>query len=252
LSVYKKSRSIDAAVVEYAKEDCKAFCAAFHSALPPELREMVYEELWSTNDHRVHVWVSTQGNSETFGYFDRVKGLLTDGLDNIGKLYYLDPEFSGVVATDLVQRIYRTSHYRFDVHELCLMERFLTTDVYGVGVVPGNFVQHIKIKLRRRWVVESEGTVAMVIQGLEKLSTMENRFVQVEIEVPGPLRGVINFTEHIAGTIYKLRAVGFNMKIIWGIFPSRQGQPYQQYVIGLSDTLEEFLGGTISQYRLVR
>ena len=59
--------------------------------------------------------------------------------------HWYRPDFCGDVAVELVERAYRTTQYIFFPSNLHLLDRFLATDVYGLNVVPANFVRDIPI-----------------------------------------------------------------------------------------------------------
>jgi hypothetical protein len=126
-------------------------CTALHTSLPPELRDLVYEQLFApivdhhvieARDHEGKVRVSNNP-LVSMSFFDprsRIPEVPTQRRD-----VWKYAEYTGdVVAKEISEHWYRRSTFSIYAED-DLFHRFLTTDVWERGVVPADIVRHLRI-----------------------------------------------------------------------------------------------------------
>jgi hypothetical protein len=86
------------------------------------------------------------------------------------------------VARELLEAYYWTRTFKFSHREIGLVERFLKTDRYGLGMIPADYVRHLHLSCRigmRAKQVEENDTLR-TIQGFCGLLTIRT---EVDIDV---------------------------------------------------------------------
>jgi hypothetical protein len=137
-------------LAEYAKVDCRKLCDAMYCILPREIRDTIYGYIHPGSDINVFGhqpdfdWSNTfkrsyfNFNSEAEWRLDRE----SHDEHHLWKEEYLGHN----VLTELLQHYYRNTQFRFhDAYEL--IPRFQTTDQWGVGAVPADFVTNIEVNI---------------------------------------------------------------------------------------------------------
>lgn len=270
-----RRRQYDDAVLEFSKKSCIAFCEAFHRTLPPELREMVYDHLYPVdrcingtcvedpNAHDMSIYESA-ANQNTYhpfaSYFEpkRPKRNPFESCLFVTDLYHFyDQEFSGSVAKELVQHVYRCTDYFFRVESLQLLGRFFETDIFGFGIIPEEIVQHISISIS--YILGStiySRVKEEVAAGLQKICTMKNRTAHINIRVttdPQNPNALDDLMRHVAGQIYELRDIGFNVACFWRpISRDAQNNRFRKtYELRFPRAVQEFLAAETLENLLV-
>lgn len=96
--------------------------------------------------------------------------------------HFYDPKFSGPVSNGLIQHVYRCTDYFFRVELLQLLGRFFETDIFGMGIVPEEIVQHISIS--NSYILDStiySRVKEEVAASLQRIRTMKNRTAHISI-----------------------------------------------------------------------
>lgn len=257
----------DIAVRQYAVAYCRRFFSKFQKAFVHELRAMVYEELCL--GHHLSTSVAENSPREP-GHIDiYVRRWSYFHHDNQDLPHYFSPEFSGGVARELAEHVYRTKHYHVD--SLGLLDKFLDFDYFNVGVLPGDVIQHLHVK-----VCPEEGKPHPRETSLQVLEKIKSRAARVEIALvsgicvcmpnhpiylrqPHPLKPAIDFMEHVGPSIYEFQDLGFrftvSLKLSIGTtsgyatsLPSKHIHTHTRQW-KLPETLTEFLEKSIPEYR---
>lgn len=92
------------------------------------------------------------------------------------------PALAVEVARELLEAYYWTRTFKFSHREVTMVERFLTTDRYGLGMIPADYVRrlHLSVRtaLRGRQVEENE-----TLRAIESFGALLTIRTEVEIHV---------------------------------------------------------------------
>ena len=131
----------------YAKCSCRILCQQIQDALPPELRQIVYSHLNDVNTVAVNDWPAfcdKRSLAKPIPYFTSCPASQHDG---VGTAHYWNPDYVGKeVAQELAKDFYSNTYFDFKDH-FYLIPRTLKEDRWGLGIIPGSRICHVKMDL---------------------------------------------------------------------------------------------------------
>jgi hypothetical protein len=140
-----------AVAFERGRLQCLTLCTAIHTTLPPELRDLVYEQLFAPIvDHHVIEARDEEGKVRlsnnplvSMSFFDPRSRIPEEPSQRRDVWKYA--EYTGaIVAKEISEHWYRTSTFSIYTED-DLFQKFLTTDVWERGIVPANIVRHLRV-----------------------------------------------------------------------------------------------------------
>ncbi|KAL6709838.1 hypothetical protein ACN47E_000623 [Coniothyrium glycines] len=128
-------KDIRALVEPYAKETCLALCAAVYHGLPREIRDYIYNYTHANDT----LYVGPE-------YMHRTVHPPESDRD----AHYWDANYVGQdMVREMVESWYRTSLFYFydKVNNASVVDRFLVTDRWNLGLKPRDFIRKVKLEL---------------------------------------------------------------------------------------------------------
>jgi hypothetical protein len=131
----------------YAKCSCRILCQQIQDALPPELRQIIYSYLNDVTTVAVNDWpgfCDKRSLAKPIPYFTSYPASRHDG---VGTAHYWNPEYVGKeVVEELAKDFYSNTYFDFKDH-FYLIPRALKEDRWGLGIMPGSRICHVKMDL---------------------------------------------------------------------------------------------------------
>ncbi|KAF2729768.1 hypothetical protein EJ04DRAFT_59193 [Polyplosphaeria fusca] len=119
------------------QSDCRQLCQAVYTKLPRELRDEVYQYLWS--DLRDRQWVKQRLSLWSSPY--------TYCLNNQRHIFF-DPDYMGIeVARESLDTLNRCFHISPLIKADQNISLYLNTDVFGLGAAPKSAARQIGIRI---------------------------------------------------------------------------------------------------------
>ncbi|KAH7074231.1 hypothetical protein FB567DRAFT_191895 [Paraphoma chrysanthemicola] len=162
----------------YAQAICLHFSKKVLSKLPREMRDIVYEYLVTPD----YIWVGTEYFTNTGPPCDVQRDA-----------HFWSPAYVGdAMQAEIVQTWYRTSLFylwnRAKNHEL--IERFLTQDRWGIGVLPHEHISRLRFDLGDDLIHQRE--IRVHVPGRSRQERcLDERYVPA---LTAPLKTVLRFT----------------------------------------------------------
>lgn len=123
-----RAAAVGKTLVAFAKQECRKFAVAFHAAMPREIRDMVYTLLVVTRGIIIEVPKITPWK-------------LSDT-----KEHWLFAEFLGSdFARECTEIHYENSQYSFYRLAYEVIPQYLTTDIWGNGVIPADHLRIVSV-----------------------------------------------------------------------------------------------------------
>ncbi|KAH7069764.1 hypothetical protein BKA63DRAFT_493973 [Paraphoma chrysanthemicola] len=162
----------------YSQAICLHFSKKVLAKLPREMRDIVYEYLVEPD----YIWVGTEYFTNTGPPCDVQRDA-----------HFWSPAYVGdAMQAEIVQTWYRTSLFylwnRAKNHEL--IERFLTQDRWGIGVLPHEHISRLRFDLGDNLIHQREIRVH-VPGGSRQERCLDERYVPA---LTAPLKTVVRFT----------------------------------------------------------
>jgi hypothetical protein len=131
----------------YAKCSCRILCQQIQDTLPLELRQMIYSYLNDVRTVAVNDWPSFRDKRslvQPIPYFTSYPASPYDGL---ATAHYWNHEYVGEeVVQELAKDFYANTYFDFR-DNLHLIPRTLKEDRWGLGIIPGSRICHVKMDL---------------------------------------------------------------------------------------------------------
>jgi hypothetical protein len=137
------------------------------------------------------------------------------------------PALGTEVARELLEAYYWTRTFKFSHREKSLVERFLKTDRYGLGMIPADYVRHLhlscRIGIRGRDVEDNE--TLRTIEGFGGLLTIRTEVdidvdfsqdYRVESDMSETLAEVESTCARISGVVERLSSKGLRIRTSCG------------------------------------
>ncbi|CAN9402584.1 unnamed protein product [Alternaria alternata] len=86
-------------------------------------------------------------------------------------------EYTGeVVGKEIAEHWYRTGRFNFDAED-CLLQKFLTKDVWHRGIVPADVVHHLRIALNPMPYIAPTDSMEADLESLSAISNKDSAIV---------------------------------------------------------------------------
>jgi hypothetical protein len=206
-----------AVAFERGRLQCLALCTALHTTLPPELRDLVYEQLFAPIvDHHVIEARDEKGKVRvsnnplvSMSFFDPRSRILQEPSQRRDVWKYA--EYTGdVVAKEISEHWYRRSTFSIYAED-DLFSRFLTTDVWERGLVPADIVRHLRIIIPRTIDFHNYREVRDTMEALPGVKNTQAEIVLVLLtncdeRNAWQLRNTFSF---VGSAVERLRGLGY-------------------------------------------
>jgi hypothetical protein len=153
---------------------------------------MVYEELLGSTHKRISIENYSEiclkpHRATTAGVYSRA---FKEGAGNNAEHFWLLTYTGSAVHEELAAHLYRNS--TFLIHHTTIFDlrtaltRFLSTNIYGTGLVPNKLVQHIEYGVSEsqifdRWNISDEEIPDRIWNGMQHLCTIPNKKLRLLI-----------------------------------------------------------------------
>ncbi|OAL51208.1 hypothetical protein IQ07DRAFT_415385 [Pyrenochaeta sp. DS3sAY3a] len=207
-----------------AQTQCLAFAAAIHAALPRELRDAIYDHLIPPGlRHHVFEALDATGAPRvsanplvSVSFFDPrcvLPASVPDRRDVWKSAAYVGED----MAREIAERWYHTGLFILDAED-CLLRKFLATDVWARGNVPGDAIRHLRINAR--FAADVTVLPKRIASDMRYLSSIGNKSTEIVFYVSWEYRvrrpyllqahlPLVQALTVLAGTVLRLRAQGY-------------------------------------------
>ncbi|KAF2823815.1 hypothetical protein CC86DRAFT_468824 [Ophiobolus disseminans] len=217
----KNKSSWEHAANDYARLSCVQLCQHMYTKVPPELRTQIYAHLMGPGgtEHINGLRAAAQDTQHAAPHIDLAASICA--LPTSTSIPPSGARTSTSVSRnrdnvdrEIAAHWYRIQRFVFsNAQDRTQFKKFLTSDIFGKKLVPGNVVQHIEIHVSESDVISPDARDRLSKQ-LVELERMGNKNVQLVLRVPAdhpvmerPFRDAV---AGLKGVVGRLRGMGFS------------------------------------------